>query len=348
MRRSLGPLAALACAARPAAGDSWRWMLEPREGNNLCTVTPGTEGFWVDTWAHLHGPRPAEYTYLLPAAIIAVAALSMLVAQHARDLVSTSAPERSSKARWRMLLISVVAPAPLVFAALKLVVIAVPLSWKLVLFLTSFYEVAAFNCFFWLVISFLGDSLSAAAESLGDTKGDLPLRMWGAPPLGCILYPCLKPRTPTRGDLMTVNVLLLQCTVLLPSIALVEASGILPPGVAPSLKYLETCSLVTAMYGLFALLFATHDALERRCHAKFWVIKGTCVANKMSYRFFSEAVKDDIRVGSLCYSSEMLAAARAAALTSLLVIPFAVISMYAFARDDIRDDTIGSKEKRSA
>lgn len=345
MWQFLGSLIVLLGVIRPATCSDWHLLPKPEE-NHLCAMIPETGRFWLDTWAHLRGPRPKEYTYLMPIVIITVAITGVIAAQHCVRLTSTRTPECSVRARYRLLLISVIAPAPLVCCVFKLMMILMPQSWKLVICLTNCYEVAAFNCFFWLILSFLGDSFNGAVDTLKHSQGNLAMRMWAAPPLGCLFYPCLAPRPPCRGDLLTINVLLLQATVFLPTICLVEMNNILPSGLELLPQYLEMGSLVLAMYGLFALLFASHDILDRRCHAKFWVIKGACIVNKVTFRFFRGSVQDDVRIGELCYTSTVLSVARAAAVTAVLLMPFSVLSMYAYGRDDIKDDELSKQDKR--
>merc|ERR1712224_142597 len=103
-----------------------------------------------------------------------------------------------------------------------------------------------------------------------------------------------------------------------------------------ALEKLESCSLVLAVYSLFALMEAAHDVLpEGRLHSKFWLMKGLFISNTVSFRVAKLYENQDERLGPLCYPSETLASAVAGAVLISLSVPGAFLARHAFPMTDL-------------
>eukprot|EP00415_Alexandrium_ostenfeldii_P001474 UN1474 len=194
--------------------------------------------------------------------------------------------------------------------------------------------------FLQLILGFVGRDSKEVTDALFKAP---PVKVWAVPPLGCCFKPCTSPRRVADGDLGTINVLLRQFMVVLPTVAALEMTEMLPHRVHELLAKVEVLSLMTAMCGLFALLQATHTVLhDRRCHAKFWTIKGMFIANTAIFRAFSASVHDDIRIGANCYTSDTMAAAWASMVTVMFSVPLALLSYHAYSAEDVCDPRLAS------
>merc|ERR1712032_1220168 len=82
----------------------------------------------------------------------------------------------------------------------------------------------------------------------------------------------------------------------------------------------------------------THTPLEnRRTHAKFWTVKGTFIANMLTFRISCELLHHDMKVGDNCYTSETIATAWSGLIAALLTVPMALLSLYAYPENDLSE-----------
>jgi hypothetical protein len=228
-----------------------------------------------------------------------------------------------------------VAAVPLTIVAFKFAAMVAPRIWKLLFLLAAGYEVFAFWTLVQLLLGMVAPSFDEAVQelaALSDTK------MWAVPPLACCFKSCASPRPPRREDLLVIRGLVWQFIIFVPMVAVAEMAEELPERVHKILPKLEALSLVTAMFGIFALLEATHEVLtERRTHAKFWVVKGTFIANLASFRIACAFVQNDVRVGNMCYTSETVATAWSGLFAAVVSVPLALLGTYAYPQEDLID-----------
>merc|ERR1719223_2537856 len=137
-------------------------------------------------------------------------------------------------------------------------------------------------------------------------------------------------------DLFAIQVLMWQFMVAIPAIAFLEMTQDLPDWGDRALEKLESCSLVLAVYSLFALMEAAHDILpEGRLHSKFWMMKGLFITNTVAFRASKLALTKDLQLGALCYPSETLASAVAGAVLISVAVPGALLARHAFPVTDL-------------
>ncbi|CAK0806671.1 unnamed protein product, partial [Prorocentrum cordatum] len=298
-----------------------------------CPRGIGASLLWPDVPEHLLGPHPVVYSFAIPVAGVCLIATSLISAPH---LWRLSAPDAAgAKMALRVRQVRTVAAVPLTIVAFKFAAMVAPRIWKLLFLLAAGYEVFAFWTLVQLLLGMVAPSFDEAVQelaALSDTK------MWSVPPVACCFRPFATPQPPRREDLLIIRCLVWQFIIFVPAIAAAEMAEELPERLHNILPKLETLSLVTAMYGIFALLEATHEVLiERRTHAKFWVVKGTFIANLASFRLACAFVRSDVRVGNMCYTSETIATAWSGLFAAVMSVPLALLSTYAYPQDDLID-----------
>ncbi|CAK0806676.1 unnamed protein product, partial [Prorocentrum cordatum] len=225
-----------------------------------CPRGIGASLLWPDVPEHLLGPHPVVYSFAIPVAGVCLIATSLISAPH---LWRLSAPDAAgAKMALRVRQVRTVAAVPLTIVAFKFAAMVAPRIWKLLFLLAAGYEVFAFWTLVQLLLGMVAPSFDEAVQelaALSDTK------MWSVPPVACCFRPFATPQPPRREDLLIIRCLVWQFIIFVPAIAAAEMAEELPERLHNILPKLETLSLVTAMYGIFALLEATHEVLiERR------------------------------------------------------------------------------------
>ncbi|CAE8627896.1 unnamed protein product [Polarella glacialis] len=296
-------------------------------GNQLCTKGVGSVVEWPRVSDHLFGPHPPVYDYAIPITGTALVIIAGILVPHLWNLWSAKPAQQQRVWQTRT-----VAAVPLVIALFKFLALVAPHVWKLLFLLIACFEVLAFWSFLKLILGFVGSSDNDILEVL---QRAAPTRMWTSPPLGCFFRACVTPRLPEQQDLLAIRVLVWQFIVLAPATAAAEMSGSMPESVHLALGRIEVASLLLAMYGLFAMMAMTYDVLEHyRCYSKFWMIKGTFIANTAIFRIARRFMQHDVLTGNTCYAKDTLAGAWAGVLTVVICLPLSVLCRYAFTSQD--------------
>eukprot|EP00929_Paragymnodinium_shiwhaense_P084868 TRINITY_DN45417_c0_g1_i1.p1 TRINITY_DN45417_c0_g1~~TRINITY_DN45417_c0_g1_i1.p1 ORF type:complete len:447 (-),score=111.75 TRINITY_DN45417_c0_g1_i1:127-1467(-) len=203
--------------------------------------------------------------------------------------------------------------------------------------LLTVYEICGFWSLIYLVLDFLG---GPDEEVVANCRKAEPLRMWMAPPL-CFVWifcvPCMHRRTMMHGDLFAVRMLMLQFSIVGPLCAFLKIAGVVVFR-KELWDVLELCSLAFAMYGIFSLLRGGGELLfnhDRRHHEKFWVLKGSFIISRMGFNTFVHLYPAATMLGSACYSGEMMAHARTAALLAVLTPLLALLGSYSCSPQDL-------------
>jgi len=316
-------------------------------GPRMCYRGYGAALVWPHTAEHLKGPRPPEYDYLIPVvslcAVLCILILTPVLyyivhiywVSAELDQSGNGNGKAGARAQrsWPAIWMGITAASPGVIVMCKLLAVIAPRLWKILFLLATIYEVTAFWCFMKLVFSFVGKDDEEILARFAEAPAT---RMWAAPPLACCFRPCIRERQPDAGDLRTIRALLTQFLIISPLMAVIECSEKLSHHAHKVVGRIEVLSLLLAMYGLFALIIATHDVLpNHRLHAKFWTVKGSFIASMAIFRIFCEVLSDDVRVGGRCYTREMIAAAQAGTLTAILTVGFSGLASYAFRPEDL-------------
>lgn len=291
---------------------------------------------------HLGSAQPAEYHVWIPLTCAAVLLTCAIAVPGLVGMSSGEQPqgERGQRLAQRLLSMRVIAAAPMVISVLKLFAVLAPRTWKMVFLLAAIYEVAAFRGFLWLILGFIAETPEEAMSVLASSSQQR--RIWMVPPCCCVwvfCLPCMVPRVPVPKDLQVIHLLMWQFIVIVPVVACMELIDAIPERWHGYLVNLDVVSLLLAMYGLFALLFMAEGVLghHARCHAKFWAVKWTFIANTVVFRGTLRTVHNDLLMPSgACYTMEALAAGRSAAITAVLMMPLSYLAChYAYRKEDL-------------
>mmetsp|Transcript_94400 Transcript_94400/g.294022 ORF Transcript_94400/g.294022 Transcript_94400/m.294022 type:complete len:326 (+) Transcript_94400:82-1059(+) len=215
--------------------------------------------------------------------------------------------------------------APAVVATLSFAQVVLQNHMLVPFLLQNIYEALAAWFLLQLFLDFLGRTSKELMFSFEEAD---PQRIWSAPPFCCLaVLPGSRPRVANAWDLLAMKVLVLQCVVVYLIIALLEAlheqQG--RPLSSTVIFVQRLPSLVGMLFGIFALLRAGHSHLEgRRCHRKFWLLKGFLVVQLLSRRLILSAG----------HGSDH-ARATACTASALLALPFALVTRLAYVPDDL-------------
>lgn len=273
--------------------------------------------------------QPWICAVLMTAALAALASISAphLKALHAGRSSSRSGRRNNDEQRRRSAILLSAGPASI--AALKAYGVVAPGGLGLTHVLIALCEVVLFAAFF----EFLRACLRRVDDGEGDEAvlraiagADTTWKVWAVPPF-CLcwlpLYPCMPLRSFGASDLAASRRLVVQFAIAAPLIALLDVADVSAdaPRLQSVLVYLDAATTMSAVYGLFALLFAAERVLHNGgLHQKFWAFKSILIADKMIFRLCLALTHDDLA----------LAAARAGALTVLTCVPQALLVRSSF------------------
>jgi len=299
-----------------------------------CARGIGSELTWPDAWEHLTGPHPQIYNAAIPVAGACWLVTLAICIPHLRRLAAFG--RRAAVTRLRSRQVQVLAAVPVVILTFRFAALLAPRIWKVLFCVAAMYEVFAFWTLKNFLFGMLAPSFDEAVKKLEDQHD---CKMWAVLPFARCWRPCTPSRAPRRMDLLWVRGLVWQFIVLVPLMVVVEISEFTSEKVHQSICVFEVLSLMSAMYGIFALLEATHYPLEgKRTHAKFWVVKGTFIANMLVFRIACRNIHGDVRVGDLCYSSETVATAWCGLIASVFAALLAALVLYAYPVTDLIDN----------
>lgn len=335
------PILALVLLLQPVESatvfvDLFEEPVNETNAERFCPRGVGAAVEWPHVFHHLrgnqHGKWPMAYKVAIPTISFCLLLISLMLLPHVQVLMDEARKEESQRGQRIVLIASV----PLAIVALKFVAVLAPRTWKLLFLVVAIYEVLAFRSFKNVILELVSADnggkkpveVMAAAE---------PVALWAVPPLACCFKPCASKKSFTDFDLWVIETLLVQFMIIKPLVALAEMSEYMTHELEEKVGRFEVLSLLFAMYGLFALLEASHSVLhERRLgHAKFWVIKGVFIASTATFRICCNIFRQDLRAGDFCYTSETLASAWSGAATAVFCVPLAILARYAFPTTDL-------------
>lgn len=301
--------------------------MEASDGAVHCPRGVGAAREWPSAWDHLSQHHPPAYQYLIPMASLGFAVTAAISLP---TMVRLWREGRKVQGRRpaHPFYVLFVPFAPLAIALLKLIIVLAPRSYKVLGIPTAALEAGAFWAFLQLLLSFVSACTGDLATSLASLQ---PTRIW---PCLC----CWGPRAPNLRDVMAARVLVWQFMAVVVLIAFIELADdwAAEHKVVLSLTYLP--SLALCVIAELSLIRYAHPLIgHRRCHMKFWTLKALFLANTFSLRIIGIVIRSDVRVGALCYTSELLVAAWSGAITAILAVPVACLAHCAFTPEDLRE-----------
>lgn len=285
-----------------------------------------------DLVTHLRG-QPDMYCGYFLLCLLAGPTVAIILVPHLRALRRANQEQPSHQGGYVLL----VTAAPLVIGASKVWTIVSPRHWRIVFLAGTVYEVIGLLSFFRLVAIYLGGGVNEqVVETLSVAP---PRRVWAVPPLCCLwlpLYPCMSERHVTSKDIALIKLLLLQFALVSPAAAASDVYAHMPPWVQRVIARVDSLSLLLAVYGLFALLFAAERVISKRnLHTKFWALKGLLVVNTLVFRLCTEVPHNCYYALGFCYSALTLGAARSSAITIVVLVPLTIFMRQAFPSSEI-------------
>eukprot|EP00928_Gymnodinium_smaydae_P015128 TRINITY_DN15544_c0_g1_i1.p1 TRINITY_DN15544_c0_g1~~TRINITY_DN15544_c0_g1_i1.p1 ORF type:complete len:384 (+),score=37.37 TRINITY_DN15544_c0_g1_i1:57-1208(+) len=254
----------------------WGDSINPESKDVRSMLGPPVSVFWRSCLTE----EPNLYTFAWISAIVVFVIVSMLTCCHCVQLArSPISLQRSYYFR--------MAGIPIIFATASLISVLAPRTSLLLEVLMTQYEafaVATLATIHFMLLAKRGmeagatmqglQALSVALADMGKKK------FFGVPPFGCCFRPCMKPHGLTAGQLVFVDWIIWQYTLVSPCAVVVFlwSKLALPPAWGDS--SCQVCVLVNklsglvAIYGLMILNLATSEYLSKwHMHRKFWAFK---------------------------------------------------------------------------
>lgn len=173
-----------------------------------------------------------------------------------------------------------------------------------------------------------------------------PGKHFAVPPLCCILAPCLRPGYLSSRQLLWIVSALNQFVIITPIIVIVYLWAVLVEALADlpwlplALKFTQKASTLTALYGLFVLYSATHNALRAwNTTRKFIAIKAfliVALVQEPAVELLVELAEGDGADDSTCIHGHNWAHFVCMWLLCLESVPMAVLLAKAFPAEELK------------
>lgn len=221
---------------------------------------------------------------------------------------------------------------PVVICSLSLATLFVPRqasTWQVI---KAAYEGYCFYSFYRLLVYYVG-----GGEKLVSSLQGSRLQVWAPTSSPCRFFILFYKLTNTSHNNVNVNTfwrvefLVTQFVVAAPTLAVTKIV------IEDEFVHkLEMTSMVACMYGLFILMYLTHDALHHlQGHGKFWTMKIGLLGVGIMYN----AVQEHTTQSYPNYSTHIMGSAYAATIASVLMVPLSFAIKYYFPIDELKRDS---------
>lgn len=281
---------------------------------------------FIEHMSHL----PLPYVVFIPLIGVSFVCTLIIIAPQALEVykLGCKARKRAKAVRIPLLYANtfVLLTLPIVVTFLKLVEVLVPVQEELAHFLCAVWEAYAFYCFLELILTYL-DGPEGTLFSLANGPS---VKIWAAPPLGCLCWCCCRPTRLDNRNFLRVKWLVYQFILIYPLIYLID---VMHTTDIKQLGIITLCSLAFCMYGLFVLLWSTeHVMIVLKTHRKFWAVKGILIMNTLILRIM-EYIPEYFSVNWYMDNPDydlVAPGAWAAVVTSVACVPLAFLSKFAY------------------
>eukprot|EP00928_Gymnodinium_smaydae_P015132 TRINITY_DN15544_c0_g4_i1.p1 TRINITY_DN15544_c0_g4~~TRINITY_DN15544_c0_g4_i1.p1 ORF type:complete len:386 (+),score=23.75 TRINITY_DN15544_c0_g4_i1:46-1203(+) len=254
----------------------WGDNVNPESRDVRSMLGPPVIVFWQSCLAE----EPKLYTFAWTSAIIVFVIVTILTCCHCVELAG--APISLQRTYYFRM-----AAIPIVFATASLISVLAPRTTLLLEILMIQYEafaVATLATIHFMLLAKRGMEAGATMQSLQAMSVALAdmgkKKFFGVPPLGCCFRPCMKPHGLTAGQLVFVDWIIWQYTLVSPcavivflwlKLALPDEYG---DPFSQACIWVNKFSGLVAIYGLMILNLATSEYLSKwHMHRKFWAFK---------------------------------------------------------------------------